>query len=122
MLSFCSRFCSIRRILAAMGKAVLLQKLDPKGKKGAWLKLVDEEPARSREELLYDLACYVLEGHHEVSNRFYKYEEVWFVVESVLEDVSLDKDAKAVRVWDVEKQQHISFAFKYESSDLDCLD
>ncbi|CAE7314720.1 unnamed protein product [Symbiodinium sp. CCMP2592] len=105
-----------------MAKAVLLQKLDPKGNKGAWIRVQDGEPARSRDELLYEFACYVLEGHHELANRFYKYEEVWFVVEAVLEDVALDKDAKAVRVWDVEKQQHVSLAFKYESSELDCLD
>ena len=105
-----------RRIyVAAMAKVVLLSKLDSKGKKGAWLRLKEDEPARTREELLYHFGCSVLDGEHETGTRFYKYEEVWFVVESRLP--VHDKSAVAVQVWDVQMQKHVSFAFRYETSD-----
>ncbi|OLP78184.1 hypothetical protein AK812_SmicGene41668 [Symbiodinium microadriaticum] len=101
-----------------MAKVVLLSKLDSKGKKGAWLRLQEDEPARTREELLYHFGCSVLDGTHvETGSRFYKHEEVWFVVERLLVQDGLDKGAKALQVWDVQMQKHVSFAFKYEEDD-----
>ena len=109
---------SIYRPTAAMAKVVLLSKLDSKGKKGAWLRLQEDEPARTREELLYHFGCSVLDGTHvETGSRFYKHEEVWFVVERLLVQDGLDKGAKALQVWDVQMQKHVSFAFKYEAPD-----
>ena len=109
---------SIYRPFAAMAKVVLLSKLDSKGKKGAWLRLQEDEPVRTREELLYHFGCSVLDGTHvETGSRFYKHEEVWFVVERLLVQDGLDKGAKALQVWDVQMQKHVSFAFKYEASD-----
>ncbi|CAE7239262.1 unnamed protein product [Symbiodinium sp. CCMP2592] len=106
-----------------MAKVVLLSKLDPKGNKGAWLRLKEDELARTREELLYHFGCSVLDGVHETGNSFHKYEEVWFVVEKPLVDHGLDNSAVALQVWDVQMQKHVSFAFKYESSvDLHSLD
>ena len=72
-------------------KTVLVSKVESKGNKGAWLRLTEDEAARSREEVLYQFGCHMLDGMQvEIGSRFCKNEEVFFVVESLLKVDGLD--------------------------------